>query len=228
MSESVDEAGFLKRLADIGIQKDRLAELISGPNDYEHALPLILDHVGLIHGRNAKETQGLREILIRSLAIPAAKKLPDLWPRLMEMFTSSADLALKWAIGNTLEVIAKNEHLAEVIRVLSDPAHKNAREPFCRAARKLKSPRFVPPLVAILHEKRAIVNPDSSEFPYGRELSPVPPIEALGSIAGPEVIRDIEPFLSDCYPGTQTPDPSVRTEARKAIDRIRKRSSSTA
>jgi hypothetical protein len=227
LADGVSEAEFLRKLAESGIRKGSISELMNGPNDYDHALPLILDHVTLIKGPDDRHTRGYREMLIRSLAVPAAKKLPGLWPRLMKLFKAARDVEEKWVIANTVQLAARKEDLTEVVGILSDRTHEKAREPFCRVARRFPMAGMVPPLVAILHEKRQVLPEDDLDFPYGVQLTPADPIRALGWVAGEDIIKEIEPFLTDCYPGTSTPDQFVRSEAKKAIDRIRKRSGKT-
>ena len=61
--------------------------------------------------------------------------------------------SLKWAIGNTLEILATDKYADELISLASDKKHGSARQMIVVGLGRLKSPQVVDVLIGLLDDE---------------------------------------------------------------------------
>jgi hypothetical protein len=103
----------------------------------------------------------------------------------------------KWAIGNTLEIIAKEDILSDMIRIAVNQSHGKSREMVVLGLSKFKSDNVYDTLVGLLDDP--IISGHA--------------IIALRKFGDPRAISEIKKKLDD-------PKPWIRAEARKAIKKL--------
>jgi hypothetical protein len=116
----------------------------------------------------------VKEVIIRSLTTRFAK--PVAAPTLIDEFRSTPleQWAVKWAIGNALDVVADQSFVEELLGLVSDPRHGAARDMIIRRlGRARKDPRVVEVLLVLLHQEDVAL----------------PAISALRQQLGPERAR---------------------------------------
>jgi len=186
-------APVLAELAQIGFSVSSVAELPQKGNIYESAIPTLLRWLPSV------SHAGVKESIVRALSVPFAK--PNAGPLLVEEFRrATADqAALKWAIGNALEVVADDAVFDEVATLVRDKAHAKAREMLAVALGNMSNPRAVDVLVDLLNDDEVSGHA----------------IMGLGKLRARKARAAIEPFLKHAKPW-------IRKEAKKAIAMIDK------
>jgi hypothetical protein len=157
MSVSREEqiAANLKERAEI--QADLLCKGIFVeyfPYDLYKSKDLWLSCVPTIKEWNFKvKSNDVFETLIRLLAIPPLKKTSTAKEIIGEFYRTGLSDGTKWAIGNTMEVIANDEVLDDIIAIIDDKSNGKAREMFAVALGNMKDPKVVPCLVNLLDDE---------------------------------------------------------------------------
>lgn len=93
------------------------------------------------------------ETLIRLLAIPPLKKTSTAKEIIGQFYRPGISDVTKWAIGNTMEVIANDEVLDDIIAIIDDKSNGKAREMFAVSLGNMKDPKVVPYLVNLLDDE---------------------------------------------------------------------------
>lgn len=140
----------------------------------------------------------VKEVIVRSLTTRFAK--PVAAPTLIDEFrrTPLEQWALKWAIGNALDVVADQSFVEDLLELVSDPSHGAARDMIIRRlGRARKDPHVVDVLLVLLRQEDVTL----------------PAISALRQQLGPERARPHVARLVD--------DQSGRIQAM-AIDQLRR------
>ena len=189
----VAAAPLLKELEELGFKVSAVAELPQKKLSYEKAIPTLLKWLPC--GAHPK----LKEGIVRALSVPFAK--PKAAPVLIEEFrrASTGQQALKWAIGNALEVIADDAVFDDVVSLVRDRTHGKAREMLAVSLGNMSDPRAIDVLLELLKDEDVAGHA----------------IMDLGKLGPSRSRAAIERFLAD-------PKAWVRKEAKKAIDKIDK------
>jgi HEAT repeat protein len=137
-----------------GLQVDSIYDLVNTRSSYTEAIPLL---ISLLPG--VKESV-IKEGVVRALAVKQARPLA-LAPLIAEYRAIPPDdqklLNLKWAIGNTLDVIADDSVFEEIAALAQDRRHGQAREMVALAlGRMKKSPRAVDVLIGLLDDDEVV------------------------------------------------------------------------
>jgi len=185
------ERGLIEDLKQIGINVSSVWDLVNGPNNYDNALPVLLKHLKLAPNSWYKEG------IVRALGVPRFKGATNL---LIEEFRRSNDHLYKWAVANSLYIIAPKDYLDELITIMGDSSHGNARQMIALALGKIGDYRCVPVLIKSLSQDEVVGHT----------------IEALGMVGDNSVIELIRPF-------TKHKIKWVKDAANRAIENIQRR-----
>ena len=137
--------------------------------------------------------------LIRLLAIPPLQKTSTAKEIIGQFYRPGLDVGAKWAIGNTMEAIANDEVLDDIIVIINDKSNGKSREMFVAALGNMKDSKVEPYLVNLLDDE------DLS----GYAIMALSKLEAISTI---EAIRKAEKHSK----------PWVRKEAQKTIRKFEK------
>jgi len=95
----------------------------------------------------------VKEVIVRSLTDPAAKPTAAI-PLIKEFHSAPGfDTSYKWAIGNALETVADKSVVDDLLEIASNPRYGAAREMIVCALGKLKDPRILDVLIALLGDE---------------------------------------------------------------------------
>ncbi len=120
---SPPSVSLLDGVRELGFDVESLAELRLSGRDYRRAVPVLI--AGLDDVADDRE---LTEI-VRALSVPWAS--PSALPSLIELFRSVDDptgLAVRWTIGNTLEVLWDDRYFDELVDLAGRREFGRARE----------------------------------------------------------------------------------------------------
>lgn len=116
--------GLIAELHENGVPVDSPGDLLKTNIRYEHAMPVLL------RGLPRLEHLGVKESVVRALSVPSAP--PETASILINELESLRDTpsagALKWAIGNALEVVAGEDVVGALMHIARDPAYGRARQ----------------------------------------------------------------------------------------------------
>ena len=191
-------APVIEDLHKVGYDAQTLDNLRRSGTKYDAAIPVLLYWLPLVSLPDAKES------IVRTLSVPWAK--PDAGPKLIAEFektpkdenVASWD-ALRWAIGNALEVLAEPSLLQKLIEIVTNKQNGKAREMFVLALAKIRDPRSVEVLIQLLDDEQVAGHA----------------IMALRKLKAPRALDHLERFVDH-------PKAWVRNEAQKAIAIIMK------
>ena len=185
-------------LATVGIKVNGVYDLVNSKRSYKEAIPVLVKLLPSV-----RETR-IKEGVVRALAAKEAigEDVTRLMIREFKAIDSSAppsEQALKWAVANTLSVVARDPALEEVATLARDRQHGKAREMLAVALGNMKDPRAVDVLIELL---------DDDEI-AGHALM------ALGKLKARAAMPAIERFLDH-------PKQWFRKEAGRALAKIQK------
>lgn len=184
-------APILAELRDAGFDFGTLDELRRSGKQYRAALPILISWLPRIESLDVKES------LVRTLSVPWARGIATN-PVLQEFYKASKEaMALRWAVGNAMEVIADNSVADEILSIVADRSNGMARQMFVLALGKLQHPRAVPVLVDLLEDEEVAGHA----------------VKALGNLKAVEAKGGLEGMLKH----TKT---WIREEAASALSRI--------
>ena len=139
---------FLKLNKTISQDDFDIYDLVNTSKPYPEAIPVLTQLLkeGITNSRN-------REGIIRALAVPKSKgKIGSL---LIEEFykTPSDNILLRWAIGNTMEVVISDEDIVDVIKIVADKSNGISRQMFALALGKIPSKESENVLIQVLDDE---------------------------------------------------------------------------
>lgn len=198
VSETRRDAGpVLSELADKGIAVESLNDLLNRPINYESAIPVLLKWLPKISNPRVKE------IIVRALAVDWAR--PAAAPLLVHEFRATqeeADHSLRWAIANSLSVVADDSVLEDIIALARDTRFGSSREMLALALGNMKDERATNVLIELLDD------PDMAGHA----------VMALGNRRSVKAQSAIRPLLHH-------PRGWIRKEARKAMAKLERTTS---
>jgi HEAT repeat protein len=189
-----DSVPVLADLADAGFQLDWVSDLYSKRFFYKDAVPILLKWLPRM------ENLAVKEDIVRALSVPWAK--PVAAPALVAEFhrmRNESNSAIKWAIANALSVVADDSVFEDIVELVQDSHHGQAREMLAISLGNMKDSRAQDVLIILLDDEEVVGHA----------------IIALGKLKSPKAYPFIERFLTH-------PKAWVRKEAKKALDRIEK------
>lgn len=189
-----------KALQGVGVKVDSIFDLVNTRRSYKQAIPLLMELLPTI------QEPWIKEGVVRALAVKEAvgEEVARAMIREFEAIDPSAppmEQGLKWAIANTLSVVARDPVFEEVAALARDKRHGKAREMLAEALARMKDPRAVDVLVDLLDDDEVAGHA----------------VVALGKLKARAAKPAIERFLDH-------PKPWVRKEAERALAKIQKAS----
>jgi len=179
----------LQELRALGYQVESIGDLRRPPvYKYPDAVPVLVRWLPRISDPSVKED------IIRTLSVPWARAAV---PTLLEEFERVSDDALRWVVGNALEVLADDTLFEDLASIARDRRYGSARAMVVVGFGRLKDPRAIPILIALLEDDDVAVSA----------------MIALGKLKERSARPLVEKFLTH-------PDSWVRQEAKKALARI--------
>lgn len=181
-----------------GIKVDGVYDLVNTRRSYKEAVPLLARPLPSVKDDRIKEG------VVRALAVKEAvgEDVSRAMIREFEAISPSAppsEQALKWAIANTLSVVARDSVFEKVAALASNKQHGKAREMLAVALGNMKDPRAVDVLLELLDDDEVARHA----------------LMALGKLKAEKAKLAIERFLDH-------PKPWVRKEAERALRKIEK------
>lgn len=145
------------------------------------------------------ESPDIFTMMIRLLAIPPLRKTSTAKEIIGEFYRPGISIGTRWTIGNTMSVIANDEVLEEILKIINDEENGETREMFVAALGNLKDPKVVPYLMGLLS------HPQLDGYA----------IMALNKLRAIETVEDIRNQL-------ENPREWVQVEARKTMRKFEK------
>ncbi len=187
-----------KALRGAGVKVDSVFDLVNTRRSYKEAIPMLMELLPTI------QEPWIKEGVVRALAVKEAvgEEVARAMIREFEAIDPSAlpvEQGLKWAIANTLSVIARDPVFEEVAALARERQHGKAREMLAVALGNMRDPRAVGVLVELLGDEEVA----------GHALMALGKLKAQGAKAAIERFRD-------------HPKPWVRKEAERALAKIQR------
>jgi hypothetical protein len=127
------EAPLVAALKDAGCEVKSVWDLVNGPNNYAHALHVLLEHL------ERRYPPAIREGIARALAVKETRQLG--WPLLMRLFEAETEKRVKDGVAVALCAAADNSVIDEVITLASDARHGTTRVLLLDALDRSRDPR---------------------------------------------------------------------------------------
>lgn len=130
-----DEQPIVADLQRVGYEVTSVWDLHSTPRLYPKAVPVLLHHL-----KNVKFLPKTREGVARALSYKGA---PEILPAMIESFQRDPDSSLngpKWAKANAIEILFRGDYIEEVVELVLDPVHGDARRPLIYPVVRSSSP----------------------------------------------------------------------------------------
>jgi HEAT repeat protein len=137
-----------------------------------------------------------RALSVREAGPVAAKPLIAEFRRLLESAEQRAEF-VRWAIANSLTVVADKDSADDIIELLRLPESGSARQMLALALGKLKAENAVPLLIELLKDQQVVGHA----------------ADALGKLRAQEARLPLEQLTSH-------PQTWIRNEVKKALERI--------
>lgn len=182
-------APLVDALSDAGIEVESVWDLISKEYDYDSIVPLLLEHL------EKQYPQRTREGIVRALCAKEASSLAT--KKLIEIFRSEQDELIKTTIGGVLAEIGDLEEIDEMVKLLNDPSHGEARFFLPHAMTRI-----------LKRDSIGILMPLIDEADFGTQV-----IDALGKVKAKEALPAIRKY-------TQHKDAYIRKHAKAALRKI--------
>ncbi len=191
---SLASAPVIADLAKAGFNVKWVSDLYYSRLNYKGAIPVLLKWLPQIDNLDVKES------IIRALSVPWAK--PKAAPALIAEFDKlpgPSNTGIKWAIGNALSIVADDSVFTEIVNLVSDRQHGQAREMLALSLGNMRDPRAQDVLIDLLDDEEVAGHA----------------IMALGKLKSKKAYPKIEGFLDH-------PKAWVRKEAKRALEKIDK------
>lgn len=180
-------------LSKVGVLIDDIYDLVNTKEPYPIAIPVLLNLL-----KNGIEHIGIREGIIRALAVKEAIGVAN--PVLFEEYnkTPKDKMLLKWAIGNTVYTTITEDYIEKVIAIVKDKSNGMSRQMFVLALGKIKSTDTENVLIELLD--------DNEVCPHA--------LDALGRLKSTKAIGKITSLLTHS-------NSLIKKEALKALKKIK-------
>jgi hypothetical protein len=182
---------IINELRKLGFDVDAVSDLFNKAWDYRRAIPVLLDWLP------RTLDPGTKEALVRALSVKWAR--PQAGPPLIKEFIEAPPecQALKWAIGNALEVVADRSLVDQLVPLCCDNTHGEARQMIVLALGRMKTTTSTECLIRLLDDPEVQLHA----------------IIALGTQRAAEALPKLEELARDSRSW-------IRAKAKGAIKRI--------
>jgi post-segregation antitoxin (ccd killing protein) len=182
---------LIEDLKQVGINVSSVWDLVNGPTNYSQAEPILIKHLKIAKGSRYKEG------IVRALGVKGFNNAVRL---LLDEFKNSKDESYKWAVANSLSIIASREVLQELIAIMADRTHGHARQMIADALGRIRDKAAVKVLIESLDDDDVASHA----------------VDALGMIGDPAAIEPIRRLLNHDRAW-------IRKAAKTALAHIEKR-----
>lgn len=172
-------------------------DLVSTPESYPEAIPVLARMLGSVHDPEVKEGIA-RALTVKGAGPLASRPLIDAMESLFDD-TTAAGSSARWAIGNALSVIAPKEAAPELLMLLRRRETAEGRQMLALGLARLKYKPAIPVLLELLGDEQLVAQVTS----------------ALATLGAIEAIPRLEPLL-------EHPNAFVRKTAKKALEKLRR------
>lgn len=187
------EANKIKlELAKVGIAINDIYDLVNTDKSYPAAVPVLLNLL-----QEGIEHIGIKEGIVRALAVKEA--IGKASPVLIAQYnrTSKDKMPLRWAIGNTIYITITENDVESILPIVQDKTNGMSRQMFVAALGKVKSEKAEDVLINLLDDEE--VTPHA--------------LEALGRMRSKKAKDKISMLTSH-------PKALIRKEAQKALKKV--------
>jgi len=185
---------FVRDMATAGTTVEGPWDLVNTRQEYGQAIPVLLAWLERAETDvPASERQRFREGVVRSLAVTEARGRAG--PALLAEFRRpGATFDYRWAVANTLEVVADQAICPELLELATERSFGPDRQMIVLALGRMKDPRVVPALCGLLDDDDVV----------GHALIALRRLRA----------REAVPAIEGCL---RHPQAWVRAEAKKSL-----------
>lgn len=189
---------LLKELSEVGWPVASVSELVNTKRAYPEAVPVLIRWLESLDDGELRKQQRDVEQVVRALAVSAARGKAA--PTLVALFRRVQDptgMGIRWAVGNTLEVVADDSVADELIGLATDRRYGPARQMVVLGFGRLRSERAEATLIELLKDDEVAAHAAM----------------ALGKLGSTRAVPALSGLL-------QHAKPWVRKEAMKALTKI--------
>ena len=188
---NIETKALIFELNQVGVGVSSLWDLVYTSKKYPNAIPILLEHL------SKKYSEKTKEGIIRALAVKEAigKASAALIAEFLKM--QKSQVSLRWAIGNTINVIIVENDVEMIIPIVKDKEHGLSRQMFVSALGKVTSDKAEDVLIELLDDDDVVAQA----------------IEALGKLKSKKAMEKITALTSH-------PKAFIRKEARRALNKL--------
>ncbi|PQQ66793.1 HEAT repeat domain-containing protein [Acetivibrio saccincola] len=186
----LDKEKLIQEVREKGVEITNINDLMKINMKYRDLVPILLKHLNEVTDESDKE------FIVRCLGV---KGFVEAAKPLISEFYKSNNVSFKWAIGNSLSIIADEESLPEMIKIAQEKEHGIARQMIVDGLGAFKREDVKSVLVKLLNDDDVV----------GHAIS------GISKTRDKDLIKYIEPFITYKIKW-------IRNEARKAIKKLEK------
>jgi HEAT repeat protein len=185
---ALDKEKLISDINQLGYNIKSIDDLKKIDTNNKDVIPILLEHLCRINDEQDKE------FLVRCLGVKGFNEVTEI---LLKEFKNSSNISYKWAIGNSLSLIADKNSFADLIQIVQESEHGIARQTIVDTLGKLKNKQAIPVLINLLKDDDV----------QGHAVI------ALSKFKDPSSIPYIEPLVSHKVTW-------IRNAAKKAINKL--------
>lgn len=180
---------IVAELSKIGVHVLSIFDLVKTKKSYPEAIPVLLNCLDRVDDPVVKEG------LVRTLTVKEAEDVAN--KKLIQEFLAIPSSApqpeqiLKWAIGNSLSVIATDADYADLVNIVTSKEHGKAREMVVVALGRMKNPEAGKVLTELLSDD-VVVGHAAMALGNLRYLPALPVMKSLHNHQKPWVRKEID------------------------------------
>jgi HEAT repeat protein len=190
-----NERPLVRELRRIGLEVNSVYDLVNAKKSYPEAIPVLIKHLE----RPSYDT-AIREGIVRALTVKEARGVAE--EPLLRAFreapmTTSREKALKWAIGNALGFVATEPYKDEILALLSEKKHGEARSQLARALARFKDPRLDNVLIELTQDnEKGVVIQSTWALGKRKSTSAIPRLKEISSHSDKDIQRAAKTALA--------------------------------
>ena len=140
-----EEKNLLEEIRATGVEIDDIEELMHMDENDKDLVPIVVKYI-----QRFKETN-YRELLVRALGVKGFTEAFDVL--LDEFYKAENGKSYKWAIGNSISIIADPNIVSEMIEISLNKEHGTARVMIVRELGRFKDERIKDVLISLLDDE---------------------------------------------------------------------------
>lgn len=191
MMQRLDKKKLIEDVRKAGYEIQTIDDLMKISKENADLIPIMLDHLASVSDEIDKM------FLVRCLGVKGFSQVTK--PIIQEFYQATND-GYRWAIGNTLSIIADRSCSHEMVEIAKNREFGSSRQMIVDGLWKFDDPEIKDVLVSLLDDETVV----------GHAIS------GLRMLNDPSVIEDIEPFTSHKMTW-------IRNEAKAAIKKLSKK-----